>query len=196
MSRRNKIIIGLAVLVLILLLLVLVWWLWRAEPVITVPTDTIEVREGIQVPANLPTASLPIGDEADRNIDPTDQAAVMKAVAMTFAERFGSYSNETDFLNFDDLRDIMTVRMRAWVENYKAQNPLDKGDNYFGINTKALSIEVVEYDVQTGQAEVTVGTQRMEAKSSTVNPRVYYQNIRVNLVNSESGWKVDAAEWL
>lgn len=117
-------------------------------------------------------------------------------VASNFAERFGSYSNHANFKNLSDLEIMMTSRMKAWAEDYLAQQKKASGEieTYYGITTKAASTEVKEFDNNT--ATILVHTRRQEASETTSNiTKVYNQDVTVKLVKDGEDWKVDSANW-
>lgn len=195
MSRRTKIIIGIIIALVVILLLIIgiLWWLnyvkKKAEPL-------TNVNEGIQIPttpssasAGLPEMTSPVGEP--------QLEATLKAIAFTFAERFGSYSNQGNFSNLEALRDLMTVKMKAWADNYQATEKVKLAENprYYGVNTQALSAEITTFDETLGRAEIIVVTQRQEAKGTPANPEVFYQSLKLQIVKTEVGWKVDSAEW-
>ena len=85
--------------------------------------------------------------------------------------------------------------MNAWVYNSIAIQKLTVDESYYGVTTIAVSSKIITLSEELGQADIMVSTQRQENKGSTVNPRVTYQDIEIELVNTGSGWKVDSAEW-
>lgn len=194
MSRRNKIIIFVIVaLIILIIIFALIWWLLQRGAIQPPGVDTN--RPAIE-PKKLPVTSgltniSPISGEKP------ELEATLKAVAMTFAERFGSYSNQGNFENLADLQDLMTIKMKGWTDNFILEQKAALTDNsiYYGITTQALSATLVDLDESLGRAEVIVNTQRQEAKGSTINPRVFYQEIRLSLVNTGAGWKIDEATW-
>ena len=196
MNRRNKIIIIITVAVVVLLIVIgLFWWLSnRQEP----GEEELSVNQGLEIPDGLPAVPGGLTNAAESPVKEPDLEAGLKAIASTFTERFGSYSNQGNFSNLDALRDLMTIRMRAWTDNYKASQRASMADQlivYYGVTTKALSVQITTFDESLGQAEIIVATQRQEAKGSTINPRVFYQDLKLQLVKTGEGWKVDSAEW-
>lgn len=195
MSRRNLIIIILAVGVVLLLIIsgIILWFNFRPTEVVEPPADPSK----IQIPTGLPQSSASAGITDDSSpIVEVSLEANLKAVASTFAERFGSYSNQNNFSNLDDLSSLMTVKMKAWVDNYKAaQAPVSADEPYYGVTTQAVAVKISSFDEDLGRAKIVVSTQRQENKGSTVNPRVSYQDLELDLVKTGQGWKVDVAEW-
>ena len=115
--------------------------------------------------------------------DPDQQAA--ESMARSFIERMGSYSTQSDFQNIDDLMGVMTPRVQEWAESLKTD--IDSG-TYRGLTTRALSLELLEYEPQKS-AVVRVDSQRQE-ESENGEGRVYYQDAEVHLVHDGS-WMVD-----
>lgn len=144
-------------------------------------------------------------------IDTTEQikAEVKKAkefskddllrLASSFAERYGSYSNQSNFANISDLKLFMTKRMQVWANDYVAgQQALDSDTSiYYGITTKSVAEEIRDYDDDEGAASILVKTRRREASGTTSNTsQVFDQNILINFVKEQGSWKVDSANWL
>ncbi|MFH1142565.1 MAG: hypothetical protein V1695_02530, partial [Candidatus Uhrbacteria bacterium] len=111
MSRRTKISIIIIIIVLILLALALFFWRWTPNEPATVPVvinePTIEVDEP---EPNGPKEMLP-----EEKAEPVDVS--LETLARTFGERYGSYSNESDFANLYDLMPLMTNSMQADTED-------------------------------------------------------------------------------
>ena len=123
--------------------------------------------------------------------------ASLKSIARSFAERFGTYSNQNNFENIEHLIPYMTERMKQWATNYleeKRANPVYAGI-YHGITTKSLSIDTVSYDTNAGTAEFMIKTQRRESTGSTSNSQLTYQDIQIKFRRDQGIWKVDEAWW-
>ena len=119
-------------------------------------------------------------------------------MAASFAERFGSYSNQSNFSNIIDLRIFMSRHMQKWADDYVSQQRLKDSTNdiYYGITTKAIAEEVQEFDDHIGRASVLVNTRRREAINSTNNTeKVFSQAVEINFILENGAWKVDSANW-
>ncbi|NUM25549.1 MAG: hypothetical protein HUU49_02885 [Candidatus Buchananbacteria bacterium] len=196
MTRRKKIIIGVITVVIIgVIAAFLWWWFTRANLNNPVNQNVNQNPSEIQVPATLPTASAGLPDTTGVPEEQKDSQAELKAIAFTFAERFGSYSNEVYFSNLDDSADLMTAKMKAWVENFKLSQRQADNSEYYGVTTKAIAAEISEFDQDFNRAEVIVSTQRSESIVSTDNPRAFYQKLKLSMTQVDGAWKVDAAEW-
>lgn len=154
------------------------------------------------LPTNLPSStgtSVNLTNISTPAYSPTEQTkTTLTRLAASFAERFGSYSNQSDYANFEDLYDFMTAAMKQWAEKMVAElrtRARGSNDIYFGITTKALSSSLSNFSETSSQAEVLVKTQRREASGSTANARIYYQDIIIKFVKEKEVWKVDGAFW-
>lgn len=114
-----------------------------------------------------------------------------------FAERFGSYSNQSNYRNMRDLEIFMTKSFQDWVENFIKQAIERKLDNaiYYGISTKAVSQKAEYFDDEAGKAKVVVRTQRKEATGDTQNSASFQQDIEILFLKEGGVWKVDKAAW-
>ena len=118
--------------------------------------------------------------------------------ATSFAERFGSYSNQSDYKNFAELDVFMTNTLSKWVNTtYIPQLKKKNSDTniYYAIETKAISTQIQKMDETTGKSDVLIKTQRQEFNKTITNPRVFYQNILLNLIKQDNQWKVDGVYW-
>ena len=130
----------------------------------------------------------------DRYITKND----LKRMAASFAERFGSYSNQSNFSNIVDLKIFMSERMREWADVYvREQRQKDPVSLiYYGITTKAVAQEIKDFDDDISQATILVNTRRREAVSSTSNTSNFFeQDIIINFIQEKGAWKVDRAYW-
>lgn len=119
-------------------------------------------------------------------------------LAASFAERIGSYSNHSNFVNIIDLKVFMSEKMQRWADSYVAEQrkkDLTKAI-YFGITTKAIEKDVKEFDDNVGIASVLVTTRRREYAGATNNlSNTYNQAVLINFINENGAWKVDEANW-
>jgi len=118
-------------------------------------------------------------------------------VASSFVERFGSYSNQSNYKNFDELDVFMTASMQNWITRYKEELKKQNPDinTYYALETKAISTKIISLDEKVGKGEILVKTQRQEFKNNINNPRVFYQDILLNLVKVDQQWKINGAYW-
>jgi hypothetical protein len=194
MTKRKKIILIAVAVIVLLIIVFLLWWFLRPKPVVFIPSTN---TDSVINPPKLPAAVGLTNSPAAAIIKEPKTEAALRTIALTFAERFGSFSNQSNFENLNNLRDLMTVKMKGWVDNYviEQRNNFNAEAGYYGITTQALSVIITSFDESLGRADAQVNTQRQESKGSTQNPRVYYQSLSLKLVKTDSGWKVDEAAW-
>jgi hypothetical protein len=114
-------------------------------------------------------------------------------LSKTFAERYGSYSNESDFAN---IKDVLVLMTDAFVEQTEAfMQEARAGSEYYGVTTRVISMEVVEQNDEEGFATIQVTTQREEASGSPQNSSIFYQDLIIELVHVEGEWKISNASW-
>lgn len=118
-------------------------------------------------------------------------------MAMAFSERLGSYSNQSNYGNFTDLKIFMTDEMKSWADKYvqNLKNNSKTSASYYGIISKALTNEVIKFDDKKGIAEILVTTKRKENYNDVNKNKSYIQKIKIYLVREDGGWLVDKAYW-
>lgn len=204
MSGRGKLIVVLLVLLLIVLLAYFLWKRVAAPVQIPVaPVEDIRSGQPAAQPGTLPTISRTSDAGILADIVGTQPAAAPAAstqsaaglFAASFAERFGSYSNQGNFENIDELKIQMTDAVQRWADGYKQQLRQQHGfDSYYGVETKALSTTVTAQDADGMSATVIVKTQRQEF-TGTDAARVFYQDMRLELATQAGEWRVSGVYW-
>lgn len=144
-------------------------------------------------PTNKGKAVIEVKTPAEKEIRQTD----LGQLAMAFAERLGSYSNQSDYGNIQDLKIFMSENMLEWADNYISESRAEEreAEIYEGITTKAITREIKQINEALGLAEVLVKTQRKKAVITTGNTSTYYQDIVIEFVRENDIWKVDKANW-
>ncbi|HOZ53343.1 MAG TPA: hypothetical protein PK142_01535 [bacterium] len=134
-------------------------------------------------------------EEAENNRDWSQDD--FKQLSRSFAERFGSYSNQSNYGNIEDLEIFMSAKMKKWAQEYVADlraNTQYSG-SFYGIVTKALvEPEISDFALDSGQVDVLVPTQR-EENSSDGEPRVFNQDVKISFIKVGGEWLVDSAIW-
>ena len=215
-SLRARIIITLSLLTATIVAIVAggSWWLRRPRDpsrlpqlpgAATVPRRTPPAREGVEPlpsPANnlIPPAGLP----AERSVPPPtaeDQADEgMVSIAFSFAEVYGSFSNQGGFDNLERLRFLMSRAMNQWADDVIARRGLAAAPQtqgpvlYYGITTKSLSSEVVSRP-DPNRLITRISTQRKEVRGVSANARFILEDLILEFVREDGVWKVDNANW-
>lgn len=161
------------------------------QPAVTEPqaAATPTSTEAIEQPA----AVQPVSPLEKADVKPDDLARL----AAAFAERFGSFSNQSDYGNLRDLQIFMTEGLKAWSRNYIDDARLKKAGAsiYYGLVTKSILSQVGQFDADLGQAEILVKTQRRESTGVTGNSSTFYQDIIIKYRREAGVWRVDGAYW-
>lgn len=121
----------------------------------------------------------------------------LKQIASSFAERFGSYSNQSNYGNIRDLKIFMNSTMEKWAEDYIQKEIAKVKDTsiYYGMTTMAVSGEVNHFDDDIGRAEITISTQRRMATGAISNAVNLQQDIIIKFIKERDVWKVSSATW-
>lgn len=161
------------------------------KPAVELPQTGNTVQPAAPVIGENKTASAPRAAKEEMSEEDAER------MAGSFAERFGSYSNQSDYSNIEDLMIFMTGSMKEWAEGYIIKTAGKSGDRsiYYGITTKSVAEEVKNFDQSGGEAEILVTTQRREASGARANFRTFYQDITIRFKKESGAWKVDAAVW-
>ncbi len=194
MHRSLK--IAFVVLVIILVIAAILLLLMRREE-LPLPTPG-EVN--INVPAAPPAVELNTNIQTITPPPVTNEEKLksdISRLASAFSERFGSYSNQANFENITDLKFFMTKRMQAWADDFIEKARAEKPDTsiYWGITTRALKTEIINFNENLGTAEIIVKNQRREAVGTTTNAKIYYQDLSLKFLKEDGVWKVDEAVW-
>lgn len=176
----------------------------RIETVSSTPMSNENINnpvdnQPVKIIANTPDENGANGKNENSAVDPKQFTKDdLRRMAASFAERFGSFSNHSNFSNIKDLKIYMSRKMKVWADQYVLEKSQSMGSTelYYGITTKAVEETVVDFDEDTGQAVIQVGTRRREATSSTSNvSNVFSQNITIMFTNEDGAWKIDDANW-
>src|SRR3989338_1671952 len=164
MSRRAKIIF--IILIVVIALALILWWFLGRAPQASAPASNNGASTPV-VPA-VPVNPLPLGTAAssDKNLSAVAQSAGAAQVARAFAERFGSYSNQSDFENIENLYPFMTERLRSTMQAQVLQEraALDRNAPYQGVTTRVVAVTVNSENNR--EALLTLSTQRTQTEAS------------------------------
>lgn len=201
MSRRTKIIIAVIVILLLLLAaaaLLLLGGTPQAVPDAAAPA-TNQPSGGLinsTTSGGITNVNTAAPAPAPAPVPPPDESTGVRQLARSFAERYGSFSNQGNFENLTDLRVLMSAAMGARTDEYvAAESAKPPAQTYFGITTRAINVQMDAFDGDAGTATATVQTQRQEFRTATGKPDVYYQDAAIGLVRENGVWKVDSVTW-
>lgn len=129
--------------------------------------------------------------EQSRLTDEQSQRAEIERLSRLFIERFGSYSNYSDFENITSLDQFMSSPMRKYARSLM-EEPLDDsfGSQYYGVTTRLLSIFMKNF-VKSSQATVEFVVQQ-EIQEGVDSPiETMRRDGRIELKYSGEKWLVD-----
>jgi len=196
-------IVGIIIVILALILIIgIVYFIFfykffsPSEPILTQqPKEATQPQALTQQPISAPLAGTVINEEPIKKTEINQDD--LARIASAFAERFGSYSNQSDYGNVRDLKLFMSSKMQVWADNYisQAQAGNQQTSIYYGITTKAIAAEVKQFDNESGQAEILIKSQRREATGVTINAITFYQDIIIKFIREKNVWKVNSVYW-
>jgi len=163
-------------------------------PAVNAPTGGLGTTPGTtgtitNVPVTPPTPPPTISAEERAR-------AEAQTLATLFVERYGSYSNQSNFQNLEDLLPLMSESFRAKTELQleELRRVTPPPTEYIGVTTRVLSVAESLYDLPRGAAAFRASVQKSEVKG-TAPPAITYPAIDVTLVREGGAWKVGSATW-
>ncbi|MEK7512072.1 MAG: hypothetical protein AAB575_03615 [Patescibacteria group bacterium] len=187
MSNRTKIIL-IIVVGLLVIAGILIFFLYFDNSSPAPKDETAPVAKIDAEPAETKIIVAPLAPQEKT-------ASSLKAVSVTFTERFGSYSNQSEYLNLTELLPLVTDKMYAWInESYipKLKKDYASGGFYYEISTSAPVSNIITQTDTT--AKIKVSTQRREQKADQA-PTEFLQDLILDIVKVNNSWLVDSAYW-
>jgi hypothetical protein len=170
---------------------------------IIVPTITASLPTNANKPvtAALPVTNTPPTVNANLpNVPPpaevtpeTAQASTARTVAIAFAERFATYSNQNGLANLDNLEAISTPSVWSFIKGgYRSDllKTMPKASSYYAMTSTALNANVSP--VSATEVNATVMMQRVESGTSS---KVAYGTLDLKLKKVGEAWLVSWEEW-
>jgi len=152
-----------------------------------------ELETGTTTPADRPLA--PVYDPGNEPVHRFNSEDLSKR-AMLYVERLGSYSSQSDYGNFLDLKIYMTASMKAWIDRHVADlKAIYRDGSYYGIETKALTSEVVSFSDAAGTAKIIIVTERRESRETIGGGASFRQSITLDFRKVNGEWLIDGAYW-
>ncbi|MBU0648693.1 hypothetical protein KJ969_01105 [Patescibacteria group bacterium] len=206
MSRGIK--IGLIILIIVIVIagiMFLIWALITKPPIIFKPSSVVTNQ-----PKTTPGLSGGQGTGLSGTGTATEEVALpfalgqpeeveqqkVLSLAGLFAERFGSFSNQGDFENVEDLLPLMTETMQSWARDYIVQGRVSQASDeaYYGMLTKVITSDIKSFNLTAGTATIEINTQRRETKKGQAD-RIFYQALELGLSRLDGAWLVASATW-
>lgn len=189
LENRQKIIIGLLLGAAVLVVALFLWLLFRPKEAPTnltqTPTSTVQTGGVAVEPVILEPASQ------SRIENEKSYPLGSKQVAMTFAERYSSYSTDEPIKNIQDLKSLAAPDFYSAI--ISAAQTREGPGTFYGYSAKALSAKLIEAE-QT-RADIAVSLQIEQTVGDGENGNVLYRTLNVSLIKSGEEWKVNGASW-
>lgn len=203
MGDRKKIGLFIIILGLVIIGLIVYFLIIKQDYIPNEPQDGVSETTTVDPVEDFPAtnpSNVPINYQTydvNENGPLETTADDLGKLSMSVAERFGSFSTQSNYGNFTDLKIMMTNDMRTWVDSYveELRNNSEEDNSYYGITTKAINYQIVSFDADSGQAEIIVNTQRRESTENINGGEPYNQDLRLELVKVNGEWLFDAAYW-
>jgi len=124
--------------------------------------------------------------------------AQLQKFTIAFVERYGSYSNQSNFENLEDLLVFMTHSLRTKTADFINLRRRQQRETaiYHGMTTKVLNSKIENFSVDTNFIKLNISTQKQEMIGSSINTNTFYQNVDVELKQEGGIWKVNKITWL
>ncbi len=169
------------------------------QPTTGTPTSTAQLPSGpttgTTTPGDTPQnhQQYDLSKEAPHQLNGND----LSKIGMAFAARFGSYSNQSNYNNFTDLKIMMTDSLKTWVDSYVAALKANAQNSatYYGINTKAITADIANFDYSAGTGKIIVTTERSESTDKIGGGTPYEQKLDLTFKKVGGDWLVDNAYW-
>lgn len=128
---------------------------------------------------------------------PPSPETALQRLAVSFAERYGSFSNQSDFGNLESVLPYMTASFQGRTNFFITAERTKHRDTsvYYALTTRNSKVTTVTFDAEGTDAVFLVVASRSEAIGSPVNVRHYEESLRVTLKKESGVWRVDNAVW-
>lgn len=187
--NRKKIIIILIIIIIVLLLAFLFWFFFFKSAPLADNGNQNDNSAG-QTPTETTTA-LPAPSPSRIN-DEKSYPLGLKQLAISYSERFASYSSDANFKNLTDLEIFSTARMKLFMADFKRNN-ISGSNGYEAVEAKALNSQISSAD--NSKATVVVALQLTKFSGDKSNPATSYGYLQLKFVKAGEQWLVDEANW-
>jgi len=174
------------------IVLVVVWFLWlwlRPKPA---PINSPAEKKTTVQAENKKIEVAPIEPASQERVNQEKSYPLaVKQLAMSFAERYGSYSTDEPVKNLSDLKVFMTP---DFAQKALVQAQSNQVETVFaGYSAKALTADLKTFSET--KAEVIVGLQIEQTAGLGAKTNILYKKLSVQMIKTANEWKVDGATW-
>ena len=135
------------------------------------------VQDNLNAGVNQPVENQPPLDNQPELTPPalTQTEQALTTVARNFAERFGSFSTDSDYANLAEVKLLASARVSAQLDRLMTA---EAGAQYYGVSSKVLKVEITNLETNARQQNL-----------------VYYQELYLTFISSAGNWLVDSYNW-
>lgn len=128
---------------------------------------------------------------------PPSPETALQRIAVAFAERYGSFSNQSDFGNLESVLPYMTTSFQNRTRTLIVSERAKKRDTsiYYSLTTRSGRVATETFDENATTAVFLVTASRSEAIGSPVNVKRYEETLRVTMSKEDGAWRVANAAW-
>lgn len=170
---------------------ILVFIFWPSSTPTPAPGANTNAGTGSLSPSTTTNVNAP---SAPRPMTDIEKAATQpKTIAITFAERFDSYSSQSNLKNLDDLAPLVTAEAYKFIDtDYRAKllKTFPPKNAYLGVSAKVISVRQLSFDGTTADFELSM----QEVWSGTVS-ETKYTTLEIKLIKDEASWLVNFFKW-
>lgn len=159
------------------------WWSNRPAPVPALSTNQEPAAPSPIQPAPVQPVPSPAGS-ADRAV---------QVAAMTFAERYGTFSTDAPYENIKRILTLVTPSLAVELQASMKSGTLPGAGGFYGVTTRALSAAITSATETV--ALVKVSTQQQENVSRQGASQLSYKVLTLTLDHSSGAWLVSGARW-
>ena len=169
-------------------------------PVFTAPAPAPNVNANKPASASLPDTNIqkpitntPVPPPPAEVAPEATQASSARTIAIAFAERFATYSNQNNLANLDNLEAISTPTVWSFIQgSYRTGliKSMPKGSAYYAMTSTALNAKAAP--ISDTEDSATVLMQRVE--SGTVS-KVAYATLDLKLKKVGDSCLVSWEQW-
>lgn len=158
-------------------------------------TDIVELPEVVTntgEPIEAPAEEVPETQLSDIPVE-----TQLKRLARNFAERYGSFSNQNDFENLENLAGFMSTDFNDQTEAFVNARRILEDPNapYYGITTKVVSVKTGEFNEEAGHMVVNFITRRTETDVAAGTTRTFDQDAQLVFVREDDRWLVNSFDF-
>jgi hypothetical protein len=169
-------------------------------PIFTANAPTANVNVNKPVNASLPNTNsqkpitnTPVPPPPAEVAPEATQASSARTIAIAFAERFATYSNQNNLANLDNLEVISTPAVWSFIKgSYRNDllKSMPKGSAYYAMTSTALNANVAP--ISATEDSATVMMQRVESGTAS---KVAYATLDLKLKKTGDSWLVSWEQW-